>query len=501
MMGENEEATLRLLDEHNDLILPIVKKNGGEVLKFIGDALLASYESAVDAVRAGTEIQSVLAKRNETVPEDRKIMVRIGIHIGDVVLRENDIFGDGVNVASRIEPLAEPGGICISQAVYDMVKGRPEIKAISLGMKELKNIKDSVHIYKVLLEAEEGRGDAREAESFREKKHKEPAPKKERRGMAWKFVAFIIVGIAIGLYFSGYLEDILYQDPWEEEWMQDDLTQEEMDSLFQAQILDQNFRPDMPENQINQEDLEDFIHQQITDRQFRPNRLEDQIDQLDRTNTEWKPPRSNFNPSKAQISNLPKTQVSSANWLSTNQLRQYFNNSGIDYDLNGDGYTDARYWSYDSNLDGVDDYGAYDTNLNGYIDQWLYYRSDQPNGIAYGFDSDEDGIIEAWGWDTNGDKKTNLWGWDNNGDNRTDTWGWDRNRNSKYDLIGWDTDWDGLIDSWGDDSNEDGIMDYWAWDQDGNNVFDRYGWDTDGDGQVDQWGDDLNEDGVIDQYY
>lgn len=488
MMGEDEDKTLQLLDEHNELILPIVKKNGGEVLKFIGDSLLSSFESAVDAVRAGVEIQSVLSKRNDTVTEDREILVRIGIHIGDVVLRENDIFGDGVNVASRIEPLAEPGGICISQAVYDMVKGRPEIKAVSLGNKELKNIKDSVHIYKVLLEAEEGMAIGKEAKSTRKKKAKEAVPKKERKGVSWKFVAFIlIVGGGLGFYFSETIR---------ENFLNENLALDYSDNQTQPEILEQPFEPDQSE---------------ILEQTFKPDQSEIQkqifnLDQSEKpnnnqTNTNWKPPRSNFNPASARISNLPKNRVAYGNWLNTNQLIQQFSSGGILYDLNGDGISDARYWSYDSNFDGVADYGAYDTNLNGFIDQWLYYRSDQPNGIVYGFDSDENGIIEVWGWDTNGDKMTNMWGWDYNYDGKTDTWGWDRNRNGIYDLVGWDTDWDGLIDSWGDDSNEDGIIDYWAWDQNGNNIFDRYGWDTNGDGQADQWGDDLNEDGVIDRYF
>ena len=110
MMGEDQEATLRLLDEHNEIITPIIKRHKGKVLKFIGDAILSNYDSAVDATRAGVEIQATLRKLNREKPDAEKIIIRIGIHIGDVVMKGGDIFGDGVNVAARIEPLAEPGG-------------------------------------------------------------------------------------------------------------------------------------------------------------------------------------------------------------------------------------------------------------------------------------------------------------------------------------------------------------------------------------------------------
>jgi class 3 adenylate cyclase len=486
MMGEDEEATLSLLDEHNSIILPIIEKNRGEVLKFIGDALLSSFESAVDAVRAGSEIQAVLAKRNLDLPGRQKILVRIGIHIGDVVIREKDIFGDGVNVASRIEPLAEPGGICITQSVYDMLKGRPEIKAVSLGMKELKNIKDAVHIYKVLLEAEEI--EAAEASPPRPeepviKEKRAPSPR-QRRGVSWKFVIFVmILGIGVGLYLSGSFDDFLADsgiyDPYAdtygldtgeqdtEQWTEEDRfpTEEEVDVYIEPQKLDQ--------------------------------RKEERI----LTEEDWRPPGEEFDPSSTGVAALPRAQVDTRNWLSTNQVQQQFSSGGVLYDLNGDGISDARYWSYDSNYDGVPDYGGYDMNLNGRIDQWLYYRSEQPNGVVYGFDSDENGVIEVWGWNTDNDQLVDMWGWDNSGDGRTDTWGWDKNRNNVYDLYGYDIDWDNVIDYYGDDANEDGIIDYWAWDQNGNNIFDKYGWDTNGDGTADRWGDDWNEDGVVDRYY
>lgn len=153
MMDKDETMALRLLEEHNAICTPLIKQSGGTVLKYIGDAILSSFESASDAVHCGIEIQRVLAARNAQQPEGQRIVVRIGIHIGDVVIADGDVLGDGVNIAARIEPLAEPGGIAISQTVYDMIKARPEIRTVSLGAKELKNIKDAINIYKVLVAA------------------------------------------------------------------------------------------------------------------------------------------------------------------------------------------------------------------------------------------------------------------------------------------------------------------------------------------------------------
>lgn len=156
MMGANESVALHLLDEHNKIVVPLIETNDGTVLKFIGDAVFSTFESAADAVRSAIAIQQALSARNTTAPPDRQILIRIGIHVGDVVLKDNDAFGDGVNIAARIEPLAEPGGIAISQTVYDMVKARPELQLVNLGPKELKNIKEAMNIYKVLIEANTG---------------------------------------------------------------------------------------------------------------------------------------------------------------------------------------------------------------------------------------------------------------------------------------------------------------------------------------------------------
>jgi adenylate cyclase len=152
-MGEDERGALDLLDEHHRIVVPAIERSGGTVLKFMGDGILSSFESVAESVLCAIALQRTLASRNKDKSEKEQILIRIGIHVGDVVMREGDVFGDGVNIAARIEPLAESGGICISQTVYDMVRARTEIQTVSLGARELKNINEPVNIYKVLVDA------------------------------------------------------------------------------------------------------------------------------------------------------------------------------------------------------------------------------------------------------------------------------------------------------------------------------------------------------------
>ena len=154
IMHKDESAALDLLDNHNKIVQPIVIKYNGTILKPQADGYLMKFSSAVDAVRCGKDIQKEISIYNKEINENENILLRIGIHLGDVVLTENDIFGDGVNIASRLEPLADPGGICISQTVYDQIKNKVEIQTLDLGPADLKNIDSKINIYKVLLEAQ-----------------------------------------------------------------------------------------------------------------------------------------------------------------------------------------------------------------------------------------------------------------------------------------------------------------------------------------------------------
>jgi class 3 adenylate cyclase len=151
-MESDEEGMYATLLKHNEIIREKIKENNGREIKTIGDAFLVRFSSAVDAVRTGIGIQQALSNYNKDRDLDEKIMVRIGIHIGDVLVMDGDIIGNGVNIASRIEPLAEPGGICISADVYNLIKKSLDIKVVNIGKKELKNISDAPEIYKILVE-------------------------------------------------------------------------------------------------------------------------------------------------------------------------------------------------------------------------------------------------------------------------------------------------------------------------------------------------------------
>ena len=140
LMATDEGKALDLLQRNRKLLKPLIKSHHGEWLKEIGDGTLSSFSSAVEAVTCALDIQ-------RTLKDDAELRLRIGIHVGDVVFSEGDVFGDGVNVASRIEPLADPGGICISDRVQDDIKNKPEIKTTFLGNKSLKGVSSPVKVY------------------------------------------------------------------------------------------------------------------------------------------------------------------------------------------------------------------------------------------------------------------------------------------------------------------------------------------------------------------
>jgi class 3 adenylate cyclase/Tfp pilus assembly protein PilF len=148
---KNEALALKLLDEHRQLLRPLFRKHDGTEIKTIGDAFLVEFTSALDAVHCAAEIQEILTEHNAASRETIKIQLRIGLHLGDMVYRENDVLGDGVNIASRIEPLAKPGGICLSQQVYDQVHNKFTATFIKIGAVDLKNIRTPVNVYRLML--------------------------------------------------------------------------------------------------------------------------------------------------------------------------------------------------------------------------------------------------------------------------------------------------------------------------------------------------------------
>src|ERR1700756_1198826 len=150
LMGADEEGTHERLRGHlRDLIEPKIAERRGRIVKNTGDGFLAEFASVVDAVRCAVEMQRGMADRNSTIRADQRIEFRIGVNLGDVIVEEHDIFGDGVNVAARLEALAEPGGICVSRVVRDQVRDRVEFTFQDLGEQQVKNIARPVRVYRV----------------------------------------------------------------------------------------------------------------------------------------------------------------------------------------------------------------------------------------------------------------------------------------------------------------------------------------------------------------
>src|SRR5215468_3445984 len=148
LMGEDEEGTLERLKAHRrQLIDPKITEHRGRIVKNTGDGLLAEFASVVDALRCAAEVQAGMTERNASAPADQRIEFRIGIHQGDVVVEDHDIFGDAVNVAARLEALAEPGGICVSARVRGDAAGKLDLSFEDIGQQQLKNIDRLIRVY------------------------------------------------------------------------------------------------------------------------------------------------------------------------------------------------------------------------------------------------------------------------------------------------------------------------------------------------------------------
>jgi TolB-like protein len=152
-MGLDEVGTARTLREHRKVTDALVAKHGGRIVKTTGDGGLLEFPSVVDAVECAVAVQAVMAERNTAVPEDRRMEYRIGINLGDILIEGDDILGDGVNVAARLEGIAEPGGICISSSAYEQVRGKVPVEFTDLGEQTLKNIARPIRVYGVGLHA------------------------------------------------------------------------------------------------------------------------------------------------------------------------------------------------------------------------------------------------------------------------------------------------------------------------------------------------------------
>ena len=201
LVAEDEEETLRRLHSYRAVTDEFIAKAGGRIFNTAGDAVLAEFPSAVEAVRCAIDIQESLRTRNMAYPPSRQMSFRIGITIGDVVERDGDLLGDGVNIAARLEGLAEVGGICISRAVHEQVANKLSVQFADIGAQEVKNIPTPVHAYMVAMRREDG---SYATPQF--KKPLQPRPAATGANWMWPVAVAVVCLAAIGvigfLYFT-----------------------------------------------------------------------------------------------------------------------------------------------------------------------------------------------------------------------------------------------------------------------------------------------------------
>jgi len=192
LVAEDEEETLRRLASYRAVTDDFIAKAGGRIFNTAGDAVLAEFPSAVEAVRCAIDIQESLRTRNMAYPPSRQMAFRIGITIGDVVERDGDLLGDGVNIAARLEGLAEVGGICVSRAVHEQVASKLSVQFADIGEQEVKNIPTPVHAYMVAMRREDG--------TYATPQIKKPAAKAAPTGAPhwlWPVVVGVVAVVAI----------------------------------------------------------------------------------------------------------------------------------------------------------------------------------------------------------------------------------------------------------------------------------------------------------------
>jgi class 3 adenylate cyclase len=149
LMAADEEGTMKILAAHRAVIDGIIEFHEGRIVGTAGDSVLAEFGSPVEAVRCAVEIQDALKTRNDSLPEAQKMLFRIGVNLGDVMEKGDDLLGDGVNIASRLESIAEPGGICVSSSIYDQISGKLDLGFVNIGTQSLKNIQRPIQVYRV----------------------------------------------------------------------------------------------------------------------------------------------------------------------------------------------------------------------------------------------------------------------------------------------------------------------------------------------------------------
>src|SRR5262249_40009745 len=149
LMGVDEVGTFKSLTERRAILDRLIGEHMGRIANTAGDSVLAEFGSAVDAVQCAVEAQSALAEANASLAPDRRITFRLGIHISDVMIHAGDLFGDGVNIAARLQSMAKPGGVCVAGATYDQVRKVLSMNFVDLGERQVKNIEEPVRAYQV----------------------------------------------------------------------------------------------------------------------------------------------------------------------------------------------------------------------------------------------------------------------------------------------------------------------------------------------------------------
>src|SRR5437588_3079121 len=149
LMGTDEERTVQDLKGHQAVVLPMIGEHGGRVIDTAGDGILAEFASVLNAVKCAVAIQKTMAKRNTGVDPSKRMQFRIGVNQGDVVFDEARIYGDGINIAARLEGIAEPGGVCVSDKVHQEIRGKVDVFARDIGLQTLKNIAEPVRVYEI----------------------------------------------------------------------------------------------------------------------------------------------------------------------------------------------------------------------------------------------------------------------------------------------------------------------------------------------------------------
>jgi class 3 adenylate cyclase len=197
LMGEDEEATIRTLIAYREVMNSLIKQHRGRVVDSPGDNLMAEFPSVVDAVQCAVAVQKEFQSRNAELPENRRMEFRIGINLGDVIEEKDLIYGDGVNIAARLESLADPGGICVSKTAFDHIESKLPYGYVCIGSQTVKNITKPIVAYKVLLEP-------RITVAREKKKIKAVQPKRKKSVIVGVILAFLVI-VGVGLWYYSWI--------------------------------------------------------------------------------------------------------------------------------------------------------------------------------------------------------------------------------------------------------------------------------------------------------